>query len=75
MVVEGPIFRRQKIDFSPTGEMNGFTVAAKKAFMINNTRQLVTVDISQSEEPKSIDIVRSGRIHKKMFKSFMINKK
>ena len=45
MGVEGPIFRRQKIDYSPSGEMNGFTVAGKKSFMVNNSRQLVVVDI------------------------------
>ena len=60
MVVEGPIFRRQKIDFAAPGELNGFTVASKKAFIVNNTRQLITINVNDVEESKTVDIVRSG---------------
>ena len=60
MVVEGPIFRRQKINFSPTGEMNSLMVTSKKAFMIINQRQLVVIDVNNPDEPQTYDIVRSG---------------
>ena len=60
MVVEGPIFRRQQINFSPTGEMNSLMVTSKKAFMIMNQRQLVVIDVNNPDEPQTYDIVRSG---------------
>ena len=65
MVVEGPIFRRQKINFSPTGEMNSLMVTSKKAFMIINQRQLVVIDVNNPDEPQTYDIVRSGNVSDK----------
>ena len=67
MVVEGPIFRRQKINFSPTGEMNSLMVTSKKAFMIINQRQLVVIDVNNPDEPQTYDIVRSGNVSDKFF--------
>lgn len=59
MGVEGPIFRRQKIDFKSQDEITDFAVADQKAFIISRSRHLSRIDIHADNDSKGIDIVRS----------------